>query len=250
MNRYPLWKNLLIAFVLLLGAIYAAPNLFGEIPAVQITPARPGAPFDAQTLAARLEPKLTAAGLTPQGFLFEAGALRVRFADTETQIRAKDLIESELNPDPDKPEAIVALNLLPGTPQWLSRLGAKPMYLGLDLRGGVHFLLEVDMEGAVTKRLDAIVADLRSLMRAEKIRHLGIARNGKLIEARFADEGAAEAARRVIAKNVPDLAIDVQVQNEGVKLTARLTPAAEKTLREFALKQNITTLHNRINETM
>ena len=113
MNRYPLWKNLLIAFVLLLGAIYAAPNLFGEIPAVQITPARPGAPFDARSLAARLEPKLTAAGLAPQGFLFEAGALRVRFADTETQIRAKDLIEAELNPDPEKPEAIVALNLLP-----------------------------------------------------------------------------------------------------------------------------------------
>jgi len=248
MNRYPLWKNLLIAFVLLLGAIYAAPNLFGEIPAVQITPARPGAPFDAHALAARLEPKLTASGLAPQGFLFEAGALRVRFADTETQIRAKDLIESELNPDPDKPEAIVALNLLPGTPEWLSRLGAKPMYLGLDLRGGVHFLLEVDMEGAVTKRLDAIVADLRSLMRAEKIRHQGITRNGRLIEARFADESSAEAARRVIAKNVPDLAIDLQVQNEGVKLTARLTPTAEKTLREFALKQNITTLHNRINE--
>ena len=248
MNRYPLWKNLLIAFVLLLGAIYAAPNLFGEIPAVQITPARPGAPFDARSLAARLEPKLTAAGLAPQGFLFEAGALRVRFADTETQIRAKDLIEAELNPDPEKPEAIVALNLLPGTPEWLARLGAKPMYLGLDLRGGVHFLLEVDMDGALTKRLDAIAADLRSLMRAEKIRHQGIVRNGRLIEARFADAATAEAARRVIAKNVPDLALDVTAQGETVKLVARLTPAAEKTLREFALKQNITTLHNRINE--
>lgn len=248
MNRYPLWKNLLIAFVLLLGAIYAAPNLFGEIPAVQITPARAGAPFDPYALAARLEPKLSEAGLAHQGFLYDPGALRIRFADTETQIQAKDLIESELNPDPAKPEVIVALNLLPGTPEWLARLGAKPMYLGLDLRGGVHFLLEVDMEGAVTKRLDAIAADLRSLMRSERVRHQGISRSGKLIEARFADEPSAEAARRIITRNMPDLVVDILPQGEAVRLEARLTPAAEQTIREYALKQNITTLHNRINE--
>ncbi|MBW7656777.1 protein translocase subunit SecD [Hydrogenophilus thermoluteolus] len=248
MNRYPLWKSVLIVLVVIVGAIYALPNLFGEIPAVQVAPIKAGAPWDAAPVEARIRETLASAHLEATGFERDPDGLRILFAETETQLKARDLIDAALNPDPKKPRYIVALNLLPGAPKWLLAIGAKPMYLGLDLRGGVHFLLEVDMAGAIAQRLDALAADIRSTLRSERIRPLGIARQGNTIVARFSDPTTAQQARTVLTKTFPELAIDRQENGDETRLIARLTPSAEQKIREFALKQNITTLHNRINE--
>ncbi|WP_217125183.1 protein translocase subunit SecD [Hydrogenophilus thiooxidans] len=248
MNRYPLWKSVLIVLVVIVGAIYALPNLFGEIPAVQVAPIKAGAPWDAAPVEARIRETLASAHLEATGFERDPDGLRILFAETETQLKARDLIDAALNPDPKKPRYIVALNLLPGAPKWLLAIGAKPMYLGLDLRGGVHFLLEVDMAGAIAQRLDALAADIRSTLRSERIRSLGIARQGNTIVARFSDPTTAQQARTVLTKTFLELAIDLQENGDETRLIARLTPSAEQKIREFALKQNITTLHNRINE--
>ena len=248
MNRYPLWKSVLIVLVVIVGAIYALPNLFGEIPAVQVAPIKAGAPWDAAPVEARIRETLASAHLEATGFERDPDGLRILFAETETQLKARDLIDAALNPDPKKPRYIVALNLLPGAPKWLLAIGAKPMYLGLDLRGGVHFLLEVDMAGAIAQRLDALAADIRSTLRSERIRSLGIARQGNTIVARFSDPTTAQQARTELTKTFPELAIDRQENGDETRLIARLTPSAEQKIREFALKQNITTLHNRINE--
>lgn len=248
MNRYPLWKSVLIVLVVIVGAIYALPNLFGEIPAVQVAPIKAGAPWDAAPVEARIRETLASAHLEATGFERDPDGLRILFAETETQLKARDLIDAALNPDPKKPRYIVALNLLPGAPKWLLAIGAKPMYLGLDLRGGVHFLLEVDMEGAIAQRLDALAADIRSTLRSERIRSRGIARQGNTLVARFSDPSAAQKARTVLTKTFPELSFDRQENGDETRLIARLTPSAEQKIREFALKQNITTLHNRINE--
>jgi len=248
MNRTPLWKTILILLVIAAGALYALPNLFGEIPAVQVAPIKAGSPWNVAEVETRIVETLKEAGVTATGFDRDPDGLRVRFADTETQLKARDLIDAALNSDPKKPRYIVALNLIPGAPKWLLAIGAKPMYLGLDLRGGVHFLLEVDMEGAIAQRLDALAADIRSTLRSEQIRSRGISRQGNTIVARFAELETGQRARTVLAKTFPELTFDLSEAPDEVRLVARLTPSAEKTIREFALKQNITTLHNRINE--
>ncbi|GAB6049310.1 protein translocase subunit SecD [Hydrogenophilus islandicus] len=248
MNRTPLWKTILILLVIAAGVLYALPNLFGEIPAVQVAPIKAGSPWNVTEVETRIVETLKEAGVTANGFDRDPDGLRVRFADTETQLKARDLIDAALNSDPKKPRYIVALNLIPGAPKWLLAIGAKPMYLGLDLRGGVHFLLEVDMEGAIAQRLDALAADIRSTLRSEQIRSRGISRQGNTIVARFAELETGQRARTVLAKTFPELTFDLSESPDEVRLVARLTPSAEKTIREFALKQNITTLHNRINE--
>ncbi len=248
MNRTPLWKAAFILAVVLLGTLYALPNLFGEIAAVQITPLKGVSTWNASALKTQLEPALSKAGLTAQGFQEELQTLRLLFADTDTQLKARDLIDSMLNPDPQRPVYVVALNLLPAAPAWLQAIGAKPMYLGLDLRGGVHFLLEVDMAGAIAQRLDAIAADMQATLRAERIRARQITRQGNAILARFADSETANKARMVLVKAFAELTFDLEETADGPRLLARLTPSAEKAIRDFALKQNITTLHNRINE--
>jgi len=149
MNRYPLWKYAIIVIALLVGAVYTAPNFFGEAPAVQVSPAKSVQKVDASTQA-RVEAALKEAGLTPEALALEGSSLRVRFDDTDTQLKAKDAIQHALNADPAEPDYIVALNLLSRTPAWLAALHAAPMYLGLDLRGGVHFMLQVDMPAALT----------------------------------------------------------------------------------------------------
>ncbi len=247
MNRYPLWKNLTVVIALVLGFIYTLPNFFGESPAVQVSSAKVTLKIDTQTLA-RVETALKDAGVAAAGIHLDTVGVKARFADTDTQLKAKDVLEKHFNPDSADPQYVIALNLLSSSPQWLTDLRALPMYLGLDLRGGVHFLLQVDMQGALVKRLDATAADLRSLMRDKSVRHGGIAREGERIVLRFRDAEQRNKARNALEDSQPDLQIAEQGEGENLSLQATLKPEAIKRIQDFALKQNITTLHNRINE--
>jgi preprotein translocase subunit SecD len=247
MNRYPLWKYLIIAFALAAGLLYTLPNFFGEAPAVQVSSIRTAVKVDAALLG-RVEDILKAAGIARQGLLLDQNSIRVRFEDTDTQLRAKDAIEHAINPDPENAAYVVALNLVTRSPDWLTAMHALPMYLGLDLRGGVHFLLQVDMKGALTKRLDATAADLRSLMRDKRVRHGGIARERDQIAIRFRDAEMRDKARAAIGDAQPDLLLTAVQDGGDYRLLAVLKPEAQQRIKEFALKQNITTLHNRINE--
>ena len=249
MNRYPLWKNILIGLVLLWGLIYTLPNFYGEVPAVQVSSAKATLKLDAAAATDRIGSALKAAGIDNTGIFSDATSVRARFKDTETQLRAKDVIEQAFNPDPTDPSYVVALNLLSASPNWLTSIQALPMYLGLDLRGGVHFLLEVDMPGALVKRLDATTGDLRTLMRDKSVRHAGITREGNTVVIRFRDAEQREAGRRAIQDSTTDLQLaDRNDASDDFKLIATLTAQAQQTMRDFAIKQNITTLHNRINE--
>ncbi len=247
MNRYPIWKYLVIAAAIALGFLYTLPNFFGEAPAVQVSSVKATVKVDTRLLG-RVEETLKAAGVAHQGLLADNNSVRARFGDTETQIRARDAIEKALNPNPADATYVVALNLLSSSPAWLTSLRAMPMYLGLDLRGGVHFLLQVDMKGALTKRLDATGADLRSVLRDKNVRHAGIAREAQSLSIRFRDADTRTKARAVIEDGQPDLLLADGQDGSDFKLTATLRPEAQKRIQEYAVKQNITTLHNRINE--
>ncbi len=247
MNRYPLWKYITVAIALVLGFIYTLPNFFGESPAVQVSSAKATLKVDDKTQA-RVEDTLKAAGIVHDGIQLDLNGVKTRFKDTDTQLKAKDILEKAFNPDATDPQYVVALNLLSASPQWLSSLHALPMYLGLDLRGGVHFLLQVDMKGALTKRLDSTSADLRTVLRDKNIRHAGISREGDRLVVKFRDGETRDKARNTISDNQPDLALNETTDGADFKLVATLKPEAQKKIGEFALKQNITTLHNRINE--
>jgi preprotein translocase subunit SecD len=247
MNRFPLWKNATVLIALVLGFLYTLPNFFGEAPAVQVASVKSTHKVDAR-LMGQVEASLKAAAVVPQGIVLELNSVRVRLADTDTQLKARDAIEKALNPVAADATYSVALNLVSDSPNWLTGIRALPMYLGLDLRGGVHFLLQVDMKGALTKRLDSISADLRGLLRDKNIRHGGIGREGLSVAIRFREADIRDKARAALAENQPDLLLlDVQDGAE-LKLMATLKPEAQKRIQEFAVKQNITTLHNRINE--
>ena len=175
MNRYPIWKYITVAIALVLGFVYTLPNFFGESPAVQVSSAKATLKVDDKTQA-RVEETLKAAGIVHDGIQLDLNGVKTRLKDTDTQLKAKDVLEKAFNPDASDPQYVVALNLLAASPQWLTSLHALPMYLGLDLRGGVHFLLQVDMRGALTKRLDSTSADLRTVLRDKNIRHSGLSR--------------------------------------------------------------------------
>ena len=247
MNRYPFWKNALVVIAVVLGLLYTLPNFFGEVPAVQVSSVKSTVKVDAQ-LVSRIEDAVNAAGITHTGLFADANSVRVRFADTDTQLKAKDTIEKTLNPDPNDGSYSVALNLLSASPQWLTGIHALPMYLGLDLRGGVHFLLQVDMKGALTKRLDSTAADLRSLLRDKNIRHTGINRERDTVVVKFRDAETRDKAKLAIGDSAADLALLDAQDGSDFELVGTLKPAAEKRIQEFAIKQNVTTLHNRINE--
>ena len=247
MNRYPLWKNATVIIALVLGLLYTLPNFFGEVPAVQVSSVKATIKIDAR-LQSRIEDTLSAAAIKPTGLFFDLNSIRVRLADTDTQLKAKDVIEKALNPDPAEASYSVALNLLSASPDWLTGMHALPMYLGLDLRGGVHFLLQVDMKGALTKRLDSTGADLRTLLRDKNIRHGGIGREGNTLVIRFRETEFREKARIALSDSQPDLDLVETQSGSEFKLVATLKPTAQKRIQEFAIKQNITTLHNRINE--
>ncbi|MDZ4076459.1 MAG: protein translocase subunit SecD [Hylemonella sp.] len=247
MNRYPVWKYAIIVIALLVGAIYTAPNFFGEAPAVQVSAAKTGLKVDPATQS-RVEAALQEARIRPEAISLEVGSLRVRLDSTDTQLKAKDAIQRALVKDAADPDYIVALNLLPRTPGWLSALHAAPMYLGLDLRGGVHFMLQVDMEAALSKKAESLAGDLRTVLREKNVRHGGISRNGQAIELRLRDAATLAAAKRVLLEQFTDLQTTETQEGSDFKLSATIKPQAARLVQEQALKQNITTLHNRINE--
>ena len=248
MNRYPVWKYVVIAIAVMFGLIYTLPNFFGESPAVQVSSAKATVKVDAAVLG-RVEQALAAAKITHTGIQLDGPSIKVRLPDTDTQLKAKDAVARALNPDAAEPVYVVALNLLTASPQWLTRLQALPMYLGLDLRGGVHFLLQVDTKQALSKRIDSTVGEVRGLLRDKNIRHAGIVRNGDAIEVRFREDGALERARTVIADGNGDLQFsEVAAEGGERRLSVTMKAAAERALIDTSVKQNITTLHNRINE--
>lgn len=252
MNRYPLWKYLIVLAALLIGILYTLPNFYGESPAVQIAGAKSTVRVDQATLT-RVEGLLQTAGIEPTGTFFEQngpiGTVRVRFDSTDTQLRAKDIIEQDLNPDADNPDYTVALNLLPASPTWLSAIGAEPMHLGLDLRGGVHFLLQVDMQGALSGRYDTIASDARNILREARLAHAGIEREELSVSAAFGSEQERSAALSELRRNMPDMSFADDGQMAGqYMLSGTLTEAAITQVQTHALRQNMTTLHNRINE--
>jgi preprotein translocase subunit SecD len=247
MNRYALWKYLVLLVACCVGGLYTLPNFFGEAPAVQVSPARASAKVDTATLG-KVEEALKAASLTPTLIGLENNSLKARFETTEQQLQAKDAIQNALNPEAANPAYVVALNLIPRTPTWLSAINAAPMYLGLDLRGGVHFMLQVDMQSALTKKLDSLGGDLRSALREKNLRHNGISRERETILMGFREQATADAAQSLMRDQFPDLETTLSPQGDEVKLSANLKPEAARKVQDQALKQNITTLHNRINE--
>jgi preprotein translocase subunit SecD len=247
MNRYPWWKYAMLAIALLFGLLYTAPNFYGEAPAVQVSSGKATIKLDA-AVATRVEQALQQAGLQPDFVQFEGNSIKARFRDTDTQIKAKDAIAKALNPDPADPSYIVALNLLSRTPAWMAKVRALPMYLGLDLRGGVHFLMQVDMKSALTKKAEAITGDMRTLLRDKNIRHLGITRDGNAVEVRFRDQATMTAATNLLSDSIPEMTWAGTQEGTDFKLRGTLKPEAAFKVQEQALKQNITTLHNRVNE--
>lgn len=254
MNRYPLWKYLVILVALLIGLVYTLPNFYGESPAVQVSSGKATVKVTEETLA-RVESLLAEANIKPNGVFFEQGAqqnsIRVRFEPTEAerQLQAREVIEKALNPNPADPSYIVALNLVPNTPEWLLSINALPMYLGLDLRGGVHFLLQVDMHAAIEKRGEAIATDLRTQLRDKRIRHSGISRSGNDITINFATAEERARANDLLRNTQPDLTLTLPDATEKpFVIRASLTQKALQNIQDYALKQNISTLHNRINE--
>ncbi|MBB6581135.1 protein translocase subunit SecD [Ralstonia solanacearum] len=251
MNRYPLWKYLVILVALAIGFLYTLPNFFGEAPAVQVSSGKATVRVDLATQK-QVEDLLAAANLTPNGVFFDqngtSGSVRVRFADTDTQLKAKDVLARGLNSDPSDPTHIVALNLLSGSPRWLTAIHALPMFLGLDLRGGVHFLLQVDMNGALTKKLDSLAGDIRTQLRDKGVRHNGIERSGTTISIKFSNPDEADRARGLLADSTRELAFATDKTADGITLTGTFTAAAMKEVQDNAVKQNVVTLHNRVNE--
>ena len=247
MNRYAVWKYLVILIAVLLGSVYTLPNFFGEAPAVQVSPGRASIKVDLG-VQGKVKEALKAAGLTASMLTLENNSLKARFETTDEQLKAKDAIQRTLNTEADNPSYIVALNLIARTPTWLSSLRAAPMYLGLDLRGGVHFMLQVDMQAALTKKAESLAGDLRTLMREKNIRHGGISRNGQQIDIVFREQAAADATANLLRDQFPDLLATLSAQGSDVLLNAKLKPEAGRRVQDQALKQNITTLHNRINE--
>ncbi|WP_197329263.1 protein translocase subunit SecD [Ralstonia syzygii] len=251
MNRYPLWKYLVILMALAIGFLYTLPNFFGEAPAVQVSSGKATVKVDLATQK-QVENLLAAANLKPDGVFFDlngsSGSVRVRFADTDTQLKAKDVLTHGLNNDPTDPTYIVGLNLLSGSPRWLTSIHALPMFLGLDLRGGVHFLLQVDMNGALTKKLDSLAGDIRTQLRDKGIRHNGIERSGSTIAIKFGSPDDADRARSLLADSARELAFTVDKTADGATLTGTFTDAAKKEVQDNAVKQNVVTLHNRVNE--
>ncbi len=243
MNRYPLWKNILVAVTLLLGLLYTLPNFFGEMPAVQVSSARSTVKVDTSTLQ-QVENSLSQNKIASQGTTLDASSIKVRFADTDTQLKAKDMLQNSLGSN-----YVVALNLISSSPRWLTSLGALPMYLGLDLRGGVHFLLEVDMKAALVKTMERYTGDIRSALREKKIAYAGISRQpDQTIQVKFRDAETRGKGANELLKNMPDLILKETEEGGEFRIIASLNPQAQKRSQEFALQQNITTLRNRVNE--
>jgi preprotein translocase subunit SecD len=252
MNRYPLWKYVVMVVALAIGLIYTLPNFFGEAPAVQVLSGKATVKLDSATLS-QIEAALAANQITASDVTFDNAStnanIRVRLTDTDTQLHVKDLLSKTLNSDPNDPDFVVALNLQSASPRWLTALHALPMYLGLDLRGGVHFLLQVDMAGALNKKIDSDASDARTLLRDNNIRDGGVNRVNQTVVINFADKDTADAASKQLSRSITELQWAGQTGPDGgYQLIGTFTPAVQRTVEDAALKQNITTLHNRVNE--
>ncbi|MBV7484094.1 protein translocase subunit SecD [Bordetella sp. BOR01] len=254
MNRYPLWKYITVLVAVVIGLLYTLPNFYGESPAVQVSSAKATVKVDNATLN-RVEQILAAGNLPATNVYYEQngtlGTVRARFPSTDVQLQARDLLERSLNTVADDPQYTVALNLLPASPPWMRALGwfePKPMYLGLDLRGGVHFLLQVDMQGALTARYDSLAADVRTVLRDEKVPSRGVERAGTSVVATFASADERDRAHSTLRSRLPDLQFTESEDAGRPALVGMLSPAAVTRVQDSALKQNINTLHNRINE--
>jgi len=255
MNRYPLWKYLTVLVALVIGLLYTLPNFYGEAPAVQVSSAKSTVKIEPDMLG-RVQEVLTSANIASTASSFErsgpVGTVRFRFPTTDIQLQARDVLEKALNPNPADPSYTVALNLLPASPDWLTALGASPMYLGLDLRGGVHFLLQVDMRGALTARYDTIATDFRSAFRDQRISATSVERSDMAVVGIFPDEASRARALNFLRTRYQDMSF-IEGTSEGInagraQITATLSNAAIASVQSAALRQNITTLHNRINE--
>ncbi len=251
MNRYPVWKYIVIAVAILLGALYTAPNYFGESPAVQVTSGKSTVKMTSD-MEARVADVLKKEGIANDGIAFDGSgtyaSVRARFADPDAQFKAKSVLEKGLNTDAADPTYLVALNLLPNTPKWMQRLRALPMYLGLDLRGGVHFLMQVDTKAVLTKRVQGIQAAARTALRDKNIRHAGIERIGNTVEIKFRDDATRQQAKDVLNGQLADLLFADAGEGSDLKTIVTLKPAALKQTTEEGVKQNITTLSKRVNE--
>jgi len=246
LNQYPVWKYLLLIVVLVTSALYALPNLYGDDPALQVSSSRSTA-VDEDTQA-KVETLLKKADVTFDSILLENEQILVRFANTEDQLKAKDAVKEGLGRG-----FVVALNLAPRTPDWLRALDASPMYLGLDLRGGVHFLMEVDVDAAVHQAEERYIGDFRGLLRENKVRYAKIGRyEGKegdsAVEIKFKNAQARDKAEVLLDKEYSDLLIEPVDREASYFLQARLAKKEKRETRKLALKQNITTLRNRVNE--
>ena len=242
MNRYPIWKYAIIAVALLVSLVYAAPNMFGEAPAVQVSGARATVKVD-EALKATLEAALKAASLPPDDVELTEKGVQFRFANGDQQLKAKGVLQSKLSPN-----HVVALNLVPNTPHWMQALRAKPMSLGLDLRGGVHYLLQVDMNAAKNKSVERYLSDIRSLLRDKKVYYSGLAREGERVIVRFREPDQRAAALKLISAEMADLVVREQESQGESALVATIKPEVVKRDQEMALQQNIQTLRNRVNE--
>ena len=242
MNRYPLWKYIIIAAALLIGLTYALPNFFGEAPAVQVSPLRAVTKIDTGLLE-KVEQQLKSGNIPYSGAVLDAGSVKVRFQDTDTQLKAKDLLARNLGES-----YVVALNLLSNSPAWLHAIRALPMYLGLDLRGGVHFLMQVDMKAALDKKVETFSNDIRGQLRDKKIYYTGISRDGQQVVVRFKEQDAKDKALKEIESSNPGLLIKEDNVDGEFRLTMTVKPEEQKRIQDFALQQNITTLRNRVNE--
>lgn len=239
MNRYPVWKNLLILTVLAFGIIYSLPNFYGEDPSVQLSPSR-NAVID-QSLITRIEKLLGDNGVKPKALELSDKRILVRFNDTDTQIKAEELLKSNMGDNYS-----VALNLAPATPRWLRAIGAKPMYLGLDLRGGVHFMLQVDMDAAVAQALDRYAEDIRTDLREGKVRYISVERDKSSILVKFQDAQTLAQGKDVIKKEIGGLILNVQ--EADLTIEAKVSEPRVREVRKSAVAQNITILRNRVNE--
>ncbi|MGB8857465.1 MAG: protein translocase subunit SecD [Burkholderiales bacterium] len=247
MNRYPAWKNILIVITLVLGFLYTLPNYFGEAPALQIAPVRSSAKADPAMLG-RVQDALNKANILHSQSVFQDNSVRVEFADTETQSKAADLLNKFFNLDEKNPSHVIAQYLEPKSPAWLSKLGAFPMALGLDLRGGVHLLMQVDMKAALDKKIESYASDIRFLLRDKKIYYSGVAREGQRVMVRFSDNAARQAASKLLAAQMPGLTLTEGGAGADMTLIGTVSPVEEKEIQKAALGQNIITLRNRINE--
>ncbi len=243
MNRYPIWKNAIILVVMLFGFIYSLPNFFGEAPAVQISSSNSNAKID-PALMGEVEQILKDQKLDSTCMLLDPSSLRVCFESPDKQLHAEGLLQSSL----ESQGYVVALNLVSRSPRWLQSLHALPMYLGLDLRGGVHFLMQVDMNAAITMAMDRNLGEIRMDLRDADVRYAGISRKDQTLQLTFADKASADKAQSEISGKFPDLVLSQSGSAPEITLTAAFKPQAAVKIQEYALGQNITTLRNRVNE--